>query len=327
MAGVVPSTVSLVLNGRAKDMRISDALAQKINIIAKQMGYTPNQVAVSLRTGSSKLIGLIVEDISNIFYATLARIIEEELRMNGYRIVYCSTKNDPVNGRELINMLYQRQVDGYIITPVEKMEKDLLSLKAQNKPVVLIDRYFPDVDVSHVLVDDEKGIEEGMEHLINKGYKNIGFITVDLEQVQMNYREKSYKHFIEANAGRIENNYLLKVSYNLKMEQMVTKISNFIQRHQNMDALFFATNYLCLAGLQSLQQQNLSMPNEMAVICFDDHDIFKIYPPGITALRQPIEDIGKTSVKLLMHQLETSKNVENSQHLVLPAQLIQRGST
>lgn len=327
MAGVVPSTVSLVLNGRAKEMRISTALAQKIQNIAKQAGYTPNQVAVSLRTGSSKLIGLMVEDISNIFYATLARLMEEEFRANGYRIVYCSTKNDPVNGSDLINMLYQRQVDGYIITPVEGMEKDLQSLKDQHKPVVLIDRFFPDVNVSHVLVDDKKGIADGMNHLLNKGYKNIGFITVDLGQVQMNYREQHYNIFINEHPDKLQSHHILKLSYKLSMVEMVEKISAFIKNTKDLDALFFATNYLCLAGLQSLQQLNLSMPNDIAVICFDDHDIFQLYPPGITAIRQPIENIAQSAVELLMHQIEFPKNDLEAEQVVIPASIVERGST
>src|SRR5258707_10245946 len=105
LAGVSPSTVSFVLNGKAKQMRISKALAEKITEIAKKEGYHPNQVAVSLRTGKSQLLGLIVESISGNFFASLAKIIEEEAETFGYKVVYCSTENNAAKGRELIKML------------------------------------------------------------------------------------------------------------------------------------------------------------------------------------------------------------------------------
>lgn len=327
MAGVGQSTVSMVLNGKAKENRISDPVAEKIINIARQVGYTPNQVAVSLRTGSSKIIGLIVEDISNIFYATIASVIEDELKSQGYRIVYCSTKNDPVNGVELINMLSQRQVDGYIINPVEGMEKSLADLKNQHKPVILIDRFSPDLDISHVLVNDEKGIYDGIDHLRQRGYKNIGFITVDLGQVHMNYREKAFIKYHEANQLALHHDRLLKVRYDLKPEEMITKVCDFIEQHPDMDALFFATNYLCITGLQALKKLNKSIPEDIAVLCFDDSEIFQLYPPGISTIRQPVEDIAKRAVKLLMSCLESPGTKMPAEHILLPGTLIQRGST
>ena len=117
IAGVSPSTVSFVLNGKAKQMRISETLATKIIEVAKKEGYHPNPVAVSLRTGKSQILGLIVETISGNFFASLSRIIEEEAARYGYKVVYTSTENNHQKGKELIGMLSQRQVDGYIITP------------------------------------------------------------------------------------------------------------------------------------------------------------------------------------------------------------------
>lgn len=327
MAGVVPSTVSSVLNGNAIKNRISNALAQKILTIAKQVGYSPNQVAVSLRTGSSKLIGLLVEDISNLFYAMIASTIEDELKKYGYRVVCCSTKNDPINGSELLNMLYQRQVDGYIITPVEGMETNLISLKEQQKPIILIDRFFHGLELSYVLVDDHKGINDGMNHLIEKGYRNIAFVTTDLGQEHMNYREKAFKEFLIKHDIEFQDSHLLKIPYKMEMAPMIERINSFITNSNSIDALFFATNYLCIAGLQSLQRLKKSIPNDIAILCFDDHDIFEIYPPGITVIRQPIKEIGQTAVKLLMQRIESPNDNLTHSQIVLPGNLILRGST
>ena len=177
-AGVAPSTVSFVLNGKAKEMRISDQLAEKIKSLAKKVGYHPNQTAVSLRTGRSKIIGLIVEDISNVFFATLAKTIEDKAYSLGYRIVYCSTENNDDKGNELIKMLLNQQVDGFLITPSKGMNLQVAELLKRHKPVVLMDRFFPDVKVPYVLVDNFEGVAMAIEHLASGGYKKIGFVSV-----------------------------------------------------------------------------------------------------------------------------------------------------
>lgn len=327
-AGVSLSTVSFILNGKAEKYRIGKTLVQKVLDIANKEGYSPNPIAVSLRTGYSKMIGLLVEDIANQFYATIASTIEEELKKYGYRIVYCSTKNDPDSGNDLFNMIYQRQVDGYIITPAEGMEKNLTKLKEYQKPIILIDRYFPKLELSYVLVDDYKGIYDGMNHLIKNGYHNIAFVTTDLGQTYMNYREKAFKDFLSKHKNKIQNSQILKIPYPIGMKQTIEQISSFIKHSElPIDALFFATNYLCIAGLQSLQDLKKDIPNDIGILCFDDNDIFDIYPPGITAIRQPIKKISQTAVSLLMQRIELPEKNSKYDHIVLPGTLIVRGST
>lgn len=327
MAGVAPSTVSTILNGKEANRGISSSLAEKVLKIAQKVGYTPNQVAVSLRTGSSKIIGLLVEDISNVFYASIASIIEDELKTHGYRVVYCSTKNDPANCVELINMLYLRQVDGYIITPVEGVEDNLIAISEKNKPVILIDRYFPELALSHVLVDDKKGIDDGLAHLVQRGYKNIGLVTVDLEQTQMNYREKAFYEFFADEKRQTISKRILKVPYRMPSAKVTKMIESFIRQSPRLDALFFTTNYLCIDGLKSLQRLSMEIPRDMAVLCFDDHELFDIYPPGISAICQPIEKIGKTAVTILLDQLKSNTELVKFTHELIPGKLIKRGST
>src|SRR5687768_16180745 len=128
MVGASPSTVSFVLNGKGEEMRISAKLADKILRVAKRENYQPNNIAVSLRTGKSKIIGLIVDTISGNFFAALARIIESEAEKFGYKVIYCSTGNESKKARELLGMLYQYHVDGYLIIPTEGLEKEIENL-------------------------------------------------------------------------------------------------------------------------------------------------------------------------------------------------------
>lgn len=324
-AGVVPSTVSFVLNGKAKEMRISDAMAEKIVAVAKAEGYTPNHIAVSLRTGRSKILGLIVEDISNPFFAALAKNIEEKANTLGYRIVYCSTENDSEKGNDLIAMLAQSQVDGFIITPLPGMENKIEKLQLQHIPVVFMDRYLPGMNVSTVLLDNQGGVKMGMEHLLKSGYCRIGFVTVDLKQVQMVEREKAYVKILEDSGFGNDQHYVLNLPFNYKQAFAVQQVKQFI-RDQQLDAIFFSTNYLGILGIESITQLNLQIPDDLAIVCFDDHALFKLYPPGITTINQPLQQMAHTAVVLLLEQIEAKETV-TLKHTKLKAELIVRGST
>jgi LacI family transcriptional regulator len=325
IAGVSPSTVSFVLNGKAKQMRISETLATRIVEVAKKEGYHPNPVAVSLRTGKSQILGLIVETISGNFFASLSRIIEEEAARFGYKIVYTSTENNRQKGKELIGMLSQRQVDGYIITPTPGMEQDIKELIADNKPVVLMDSYFPGIDVPHVLVNNYAGVMKGMAHLIEKGYRRIGFVTVDLDLVQMEERLKAY-HDSMHKADLSTDNLVLRLKYEDDKEIGIQQVTSFIQNTPDLEAVFFATNYLGLLGLESIHRLGLKLPDDLAMICFDDHDVFRLYPPGITCIRQPAEEIAKTALELLMDQLGKGNSPGETKIEISPG-LVVRGTT
>lgn len=326
LVGVSPSTVSFVLNGKAKQMRISESLADKIVDIAKKEGYQPNPVAVSLRTGKSQILGLIVESISGNFFAALARTIESEAAEFGYKVVYCSTENDGQKGRELIKMLAQQQADAYIITPTAGMEEDIMELISYKKPVVLIDSYFPGMQIPYVLVDNFDGVRKGMDHLIGKGYRNIGFVTVDLGLIQIQQRLNAYHESLkQANIPENEN-LVLTIDYKHDAAVAIKQISSFIKNTPDLEAIFFATNYLGLLGLESIHALGLKLPADLAIISFDDHDVFRLYPPGITCIRQPAEDIARTAIRLLMGQLGKSKSLDKTM-IEVPADLVVRGTT
>ena len=249
LAGVAPSTVSLVLNNKAKQGRISQSLAEKIKKVAEEAGYKPNQVAVSLRTGSSKILGLIIEDISNVFFANLARNIEDEAEKYGYHVLYCSTENNTERGNELINLLYQRQVDGYLISPTAGMEKGVSELLKINQPVVLIDRYFPALPAAYVLSDNITGASEALEYFIEKGYRNIGLVTSDFPLMHPQQRESAYTQTLAKHNIEVNHNFIFKVPYTASHKEASQLISGFIKNNPELDAIFFTTNYLGIHGL------------------------------------------------------------------------------
>lgn len=326
IAEVVPSTVSAVLNGKEKSARISSALSDKIKKIADDMGYQPNSMAVSLRTGKSRIIGLIVENISNPFFALLAKELEDEIYKYHYRILYCSTENNDEKGAGQIKMLYNRQADGFIIAPSSGMNKSIKQLMQTKVPIVLIDRYFPELEVASTLVDNYKGVELGMKHLIEKGYKNIGFISVDINQAHMTEREIAYRNELELAGIKPNEKFQLKINYTIENKKEVIK--KFLKENSALDAVFFATNYLCIAGLEAIADLEIQIPTQLAVICFDDHDLFHLFSPKITAVSQPIAEIAKSAVKLLVNQFDTKKYpVRSKEQILLAPKLIVRASS
>ena len=326
-AGISTSAVSFILNGRAQEMRISKELEKRVRIIAEKLGYVPNQVAVSLRTGQSKMIGLIVESISGHFFGLLAKTIEDEAEKAGYKLLYSSTENRAQRGIEILKMFSQQQVDGYLITPAKGMEKEIINITNHNKPLVLIDSYFPSDSISHVLVDNYKGMMMGMEHLFEKGYKNIGFVTVDLPLVQIEERKKTFKDALAGKKFKKIDEQVLEIPYNTTRDGIIKLVKKFIRDKPGMDAIFFATNYLGIIGLECIQQEELQMPGDIAMICFDDHDLFRLFPKGITAIEQPINEIGKKAISLLIRQLKSRPDKQVCEQIKLQPRLIKRGST
>jgi LacI family transcriptional regulator len=325
LVGASPSTVSFILNGKAAQMRISDELKNKVMAAAKKMGYQPNQVAVSLRTGQTKILGLLVEDISNNFFASLAKTIEDEAEVFGYKVVYSSTENNSKKGVELLRMLTQRQVDGYLVTPTLGMEEDISMLVDHKKPLVLMDRYFPGIEAAHVQVDNAGAVTQGMKHLQEKGYKKIAFITIESGLIQMQHREQAYAEAIGDKDAQ-KKKCVLKVDYNAKREDIIATITAFLSKNKP-DAVFFATNYLGILGLESIRALRLNIPNDIALICFDDNDIFRLHLPGITVLQQPVEAIAKTAIHILMQQLGNHKTNLKKNQVQLAANFIIREST
>lgn len=327
-AGVAPSTVSLVLNGKAKQRRISDALAARIESVAKAAGYQPHPVAVNLRTGQSRILGLIVESISGSFFASLARTIEEEAENHGYKVLYCSTENNPQKGGELIQMMLKQQVDGYLITPAPGMEKDVHQLLLNRQPLVLMDSYFEALDTPYVLVDNYKGMRTCVDHLLEKGYRRIGFVTADIDLVQLRQREQAYHDACAEYGIPAGQQQVLSVKYNTPQPAIIQQISTFVRKHRQMDALLFSTNYLGVAGLESIDRLGLRIPGDLAVVCFDDHDVFRLYPPGISAFEQPIARIAKAAISLLINQLRApADKAKTQQQIILEGTFIKRRST
>lgn len=323
--GVSTTTVSFVLNGKAKEKRISDDLKEKILETAARLNYRPNQVARGLRTGQTHTLGLIVEDISNPFFANLARFVESEADKAGYTVMFCSTENNDEKAASLLYMLRHRQMDGFIIIPTPGLKKEVHSLVSEEKPVVLVDRYFQDLETSYVTVDNFKGAKSGVGLLLKKGYEKIGLITLDSMQVQMMERERGYTVSLEKNKIKVEAEFILRIPYDMTYAHTVKAISDFLRKNKEINGLFFTTNYLGVAGLESLRILGKKIPSEMGVVCFDDSDLFRLGSPSISVVAQPIRSIGEKAVDLIIGMLKSK--ILDPQKIIIEPFLIEREST
>jgi len=321
--GVSTTTVSFVLNGKAREKRISEDLKNEILKIAEELNYRPNQVARGLRTGQTHTLGLIIEDISNPFFGNLAKVVEEEAEKWGYSVMFCSTENKEARASGLLTILKHRQMDGFIITPTPGLEKDIRQLKEENRALVLIDRFFPGLDTSYVTVDNFRGAYEATEYLLHKGYKRIGLVTVDSEQVQMRNRFDGYIQALEKYGISPAPELVLPLPFEMEQEGSVARISNFISTLKP-DAVFFTTNYLGVNGLESIRQCGLTLPADLGVVCFDDHDLFRLGRPAVTVVAQPIDDIARLAVESLISQLKDRKLPRESEKVMMQPVLLRR---
>lgn len=301
-AQVSVSTVSFVINGKGEKMGISAAVIKKVQDVAERLNYRPSMIATSLRTGKTRSIGLIVEDISNQFFSDLARVIEDEAKNIDYRVFYCSTGNNDERSEELIHSLLQANVDGFIITPTENLEKSIDLLLKLKKPVVLIDRYFPGQNVSHVAMDNYESSHSATNFLLKKGNKNIAVVNNKTGMIQMKLREDGYRDALKEE-GIYNESLVLHLDYHSNEESRVAAILSFLKKNPEIDAILFLANYMTLAGLQAFKSLGIKIPENISVVSFDDHDSYKLHTPTITVIAQPIEDIAIKSIQLLMNQM------------------------
>lgn len=319
------TTVSFVLNGKAKEKHISKELTKKVLDYAKLINYRPNQIAQSLRTGKSQILVFMVEDISNNFFSKLARIFEDIAYEKGYKVIFCSNENDDEKSNELINLFNFRQVDGFVIVPSPGIRNTIEGLINDNTPVVLLDRFFEGLDCNSVVIDNEQASFDATLHLIHNQFKNIGFITTASDQTQMQGRLSGYEKAVKENG--LKPNVLQIPYIEIYKGNGKEYLKNFFDQHPDLDAVFFATNYLAQSGLEIFKENNPKLIYDLGIIAFDDNDMFKIYDPSITSVSQPLLEISTKLMEVMLPLLNNKDVVQNTQKIMLKTELIVRESS
>ncbi len=318
LMGVSNATVSLVLNGKAEKGRVSEVLTAKIQQAAQQMGYQPNNLARSLRVGHSLTIGLIVADISNSFFGSLAFHIQQCAEKIGYTVIITNTNESVDKMKTMINKLQNRQVDGFLIVPTENSEECIQELVDKNTPLVLLDRYFPFINASYVVTDNYRASMEATRFLIGKKCKNIALV---------NYRN-NLPHILERKSGYqdamtyfdLQEHICIKeIRYSSIEADMDAAIEELFAPERSVDGILFATNSLSMVGIKKLIKKGILTNKELQIVCFDRSDAFDSGLISVPHVIQPIEEMSKCAVDILINQILNDKDRNVS--VRLPADL------
>jgi LacI family transcriptional regulator len=324
-AGVSIALVSYVLSGKEKESRVGEEIAKKIKVIAKELNYQPNHLAKSLRSGKTHTIGLIIADISNPFFANIARVVEDEAKKSGYTVIIGSSDENADKSRDLIDVLINRQVDGFIIVSCEGSENQIKMLKEKNIPFVLLDRHFPDVQTDFVATNNYKASYDAATHLIKGGYKQISLFAYKSQMFHMMERIRGYREALSDNQIHFDPCWLKEIRFETMEEEVKFAIDEIVGPVRKVDSLIFATYGLAIFGLKYLNVLRIKIPSDLAIVSFGQAEGFDLYYCPITYMLQPLELLGKTAVQYLIEKLKNSD--EGMKQILMEARLIARDSS
>jgi len=224
-------------------------------------------------------------------------------------------------------MLVDRQVDGLIISTTQKNHDDIELLKKSNFPFVLIDRNVTDIETSYVIVDNKAGAKKAINHLIELGKQKIGHLTITPSHLStLKNRTQGYKDALRENGINVDDQLIREVSFENIKENVVRELKALIDTPNPIDSLFVANNNVAVACLECLKDMKIRIPEDLALVSFDDIDIFKLCSPPITAVSQPIENMGKEALNILIDQINSNKKLRPKQ-VSLPTELKIRQSS
>ncbi|KQS28266.1 LacI family DNA-binding transcriptional regulator [Dyadobacter sp. Leaf189] len=324
-AGVSTALVSYVLNGKERETRVGEAIAKKIREIALELNYQPNHLAKSLRSGKTHTIGLVIADISNPFFANIARVVEDEAKRNGYTVIIGSCDENADKSWDLLNVLINRQVDGIIIVSSEGSENQIHYLKERKIPFVLLDRHFPEIQTDFVATNNYKASYDAGIHLIKGGYTRIGIIAYDSKMYHMEERVRGYKHALADSQIQFQNEWLKEVRFDTMEGEVRIAIDQILSLPERVEALIFATYGLAINGLRYINELRLKVPQDLAIVSFGQAEVFDLYYCPISYLRQPLELLGKTAVEFLLAKFVNPE--EGVRQILMEARLIARESS
>ncbi|WP_077922917.1 LacI family DNA-binding transcriptional regulator [Spirosoma sp. 209] len=323
VVGVSTALVSYVLNNK-KENRISKEVAKRIRQVANDLNYQPNQIAKSLKTSRTRTLGLIVADIANPFFATLARYIEDEADKHNYTVIFASSDENPDKCQKLITTLLNRQVDGLILAPPAGVESQVIDLQKKGIPLVLVDRYFPDIRTSYVALNNFQAMYTAVGHLAKAGYRRVGMITLDTDLFHITERTRGYLSALQDNHLTTRRSWLKPIGPSNLPADVARTLQAFTTGPQPIEAVLFASNVIAMAGLKAIKSLSVAVPNELAVICFDETDAYELFDTPLTYIRQPVQELGQLAVSVLLDTLAVPSQITQ---VNLDGQLIGQAST
>jgi LacI family transcriptional regulator len=319
-AGTSPSTVSRVLTGSAK---VSPKKRQAVETAIQRLNYRPSQIARSLKTRVTYSVGLLLNDITNPFYSTIARGAEEVANQRGYSLILCNTNEDPERERQYLQVLHDKRVDGVILGPTGDNQQ-LIRDFAQSTPVVQVDRRLTDAPIPAVLTNNDEGAYRATRLLIDRGHRRIAVVKWRLTIMTMAQRCAGYERALRQAHIPLDSSLVVAVP-GLTSDHVFQSVMALLQCDNPPTAIFALNNQIGLGVISAVQKRSLKVPDEIALIIFDDLPLFGLLTPSISAVAQPSFLMGERAMQLLIRQME-NPSVRLDEVDVLPTELILRES-
>ena len=302
VVGVARSTVSFVLNGKEKEGHINEEIAEKVRETAKKMNYEFNQVARSLRTGRSYTIALIVANISDVFFGTLAYHIQEYAEKEGYLLVILNTGERKERLASIFKMLANRQVDGIIMVPVSNIESDYIEKLNPNIPMVYVDRYFESFNTSRIHINNYEVSKMATQLLIGKGCKRIALVSYHETLMHIRERKRGYLDALSANNYYAED-LVCEVDYFNSKDKIADFLKEKFRESPAIDGIFMATGGLSSITIRCLMDMNIKLQSDVQLIGFGNIDVTTSV--SIPYIKQPMLEMCKQSLDILLNQIES----------------------
>lgn len=307
LAEVSVATVSRVMNNNGY---VNQNTRQRVEEAIKQLNYRPNDVARSLFKGKSKMIALFVPDIMNPFFPQLARAVEDTANEHGYLFVLCNTDNDNEKEIAYLNALLQKTIDGIILVS-NTIQVD--QINDINVPIIALDRKI-NSNIISVTVNNREGASQAVRYLKETGCKRIAHIAGPKDVSSAKQRLEGYLDEVQSEEW-FTTDYIRYGNYTVKEAYQATE--ELLSQHPEIDGIFAANDLMGVSVLKAAKNLGFDIPIQLSVIGYDGMELSDITSPTLTTMAQPIYDIGKRAVEILMQKIENSdKEVESEQYQV-----------
>jgi len=320
-AGVAPITVSRCINNSGY---CSAEVRARIELAIAELGFVPNRLASGLRSKRTHTLALVLTDITNPFFTTIARGVEDTASEAGYTVIFCNTDESVTKEQMYLQMLLEKRVDGVLLVPALSGIDSVNLVKKQDTPIVVIDRRLPDLQTDVVRCDSESGAYDLTRLLLSLGHREIVILTGPHGVSTAEDRLKGYRRALEE-AGIPQNKdkefygaYTQQSGYEMAQQAM--------QKNKRITAVFGANNFITFGTIKAFREMQVRVPEDVAVVGFDDLPTALVTFPFLTVAAQPAYEMGKKAMEILLGRLN-DELAEPYQEVILPAEIVVRQSS
>ncbi len=322
-AGVSIATVSYVINEKHN---MNAETVEKVNRAVKKLNYKLNRVARSLVVDATNVIGVVVSDISNPFFAPIVRGIEDTVGSKEYIVMVGNSDEDWMKAKRYIETLITHRVDGIILSPTSNFEKLVSELETLNKPIVFVNRSSETFKCDTVESDNMLGAEIAVKHLLEMGHNKICSITGPLSVSTHLNRLDGYKNALRQWSVPIRKEYILTSPDHNEIDFACRSLPSVLAGEDRPTAIFAGSGRIGVSVLQVINEMNLKVPEDISLISFDETEWAPIIDPPLTTVRQKTYSMGQTAAKMLLDRIDAGETVRKPRNIKLVPELIRRKS-